>query len=535
MAKTKLVFRDGFDWTHEGNISFKGYVFNSLGAFLRGREALSLFRGIATAESLKKRLKQLDGLFTIIIRSDAGTLLGVDAMSMFSLYYAYHDGQWWLSDSSMELRRHLPSTTFNQSTLPGFLSAGFVPGRECLIHGIFKTQAAEVLLLKPTGRMSVNDHYSFFPEGFSADSEISLGNDLKSILEHVAERLISSLQDQTAVIPLSGGYDSRLIACMLKKAGYENVICFTYGRPNRESEISELVARALGYQWVFVDYRDLDAVSYLREESFKKYCDYAGNATSMPFLQEYFAAKHLKEHNIIPSGSVFIPGHTGDYLAGSYVEKTIRRRPSEKSRPEALVSKYFRFIELASDEKKNIAQRIQDWFDTKRYPAMAKYDQYDVFAEDWDLKEKFSKFVFNAAKVYPFFGYEIRLPLWDKEFRNFFRKLPFAYRSYKSLYDAVIEEKYFKPQHIYFGAEELKETASSLKRQRLRELVRSFVPFRIRKKRMISRDYICYQRFTKEMARQIEQEGESVPKRINHFNAIICQWYALQVKKMLRK
>lgn len=535
MAKTTLVFRDGFDWSHEGNISFKGYVFNSQGAFLKGSEALSLFRGIGTAESLKNRLKQLDGLFTIIIRSDEGTLLGVDAMSMFSMYYAFHDGQWWLSDSSMELCRHLPSATFNQAVLPAFLSAGFVLGRECLIQGIFKTQAAEVLLLKPTGRMSSGNYYSFLPEGFSKDTEISLGNKLESTLEHVAERLVSSLQDQTAIVPLSGGYDSRLIACMLKKAGYENVICFTYGRPNRESEISEQVARALGYRWIFVDYRDLDPVSYVQQESFKQYCDYAGNATSMPFLQEYFAAKHLKEHNMIPLDSVFIPGHTGDYLAGSYVEKTIRRKPSEKPRPEALVRRYFRFIELAPYEKENVAQMIQDWFEANRYPAMEKHDQYDVFAEDWDLKEKFSKFVFNAAKVYPFFGYEIRLPLWDKAFRSFFRKLPFACRAYKSLYDAVIEEKYFKPRHIYFGARELKETPSSLKRQKLRESVRSFVPFRIREKRMISRDYICYHRFTKEMARQIEQEGESVPGTINHYNAIICQWYALQVKKMLRK
>ncbi len=531
MAEIKLVYQDGFDWTHEGIISFKGYVFDNQGSFLKGREALSLFKEVAAAESMKKLLEQLDGLYTVIIRSDKGLLLGVDAMSLFSLYYTYHNGQWMVSDSSIELCRHLPETSFNKAALPEFLSAGFVLGRECLIQNIFKTQAAEVLLLHLNGEISAQCHYSFLPDGFSMDSAVKRKNTLNSVLEHVSCRLVSSLQGHTAIIPLSGGYDSRLIVSMLKKTGYENVICLTYGKPNRESEISEKVARTLGYRWIFVDYRDLDAASYLGEDLFKNYCDYVGNATSMPFLQEYFSTKYLKEQGVIPPDSFFVPGHTGDYLAGSYVEKTIRRKPSEKNRQDALARKYFRFVPLSAKEKKHIATRIQKSFAENNKPLLDMQSGYDVYAEDWDLKEKFSKFVFNAAKVYPFYGYQIRLPLWDKEFRDFFRESPFTQRSYKALYDAVIEEKYFKPLNIYFGREELKETPSSLKRQKLRELLRPLIPCRIRKRRMIARDYICYHRFTKEMMRQIKREGGSVPKKINHFNAHICHWYAWQVRK----
>src|SRR5690606_7417167 len=106
---------------------------------------------------------------------------------------------------------------------------------------------------------------------------------------------------------------------LLKNAGYEKVICFTYGRPNRESELSQMVAEKLGYQWIFVDYRKIDIKGYLHDPVFQDYYRYAGNNYTMPYLQEYFAVKYLKDNKLVPDDSVFIPGHGGDFLAGGHV------------------------------------------------------------------------------------------------------------------------------------------------------------------------------------------------------------------------
>jgi len=78
---------------------------------------------------------------------------------------------------------------------------------------------------------------------------------LDSIYKNVFSRLIESVQGRTIVIPLSGGYDSRSSAAILKKLGYGNVICFTYGRPESfEVQTSEKVAKDLGYKWCFINY-----------------------------------------------------------------------------------------------------------------------------------------------------------------------------------------------------------------------------------------------------------------------------------------
>ena len=46
---------------------------------------------------------------------------------------------------------------------------------------------------------------------------------------------------------------------------------------------------------------------------------YVSGLSSMFFMQEYFAVKYLKESHIIPDDSVFIPGFSGDVLAGSHL------------------------------------------------------------------------------------------------------------------------------------------------------------------------------------------------------------------------
>ena len=65
----------------------------------------------------------------------------------------------------------------------------------------------------------------------------------------------SEKKNPPQLIRLSGGNDSRLIACLCKKFGLDNVTCFTYGREDSfEVAISKKVASALGYMWYFVEY-----------------------------------------------------------------------------------------------------------------------------------------------------------------------------------------------------------------------------------------------------------------------------------------
>ncbi|MFP4065288.1 MAG: hypothetical protein ACLFS0_07270 [Bacteroidales bacterium] len=535
MVQPILTYNDGFQWIKAGRVSFKGYFLDPGGRFMTGASAARAFENVESMEQLSVFLKHIDGAYSVIIRTASGLLAGVDPMRMFPLFYRLVGQQWHLSDSAEALLGSVRPSELQGKVLPEFLSAGFVMGKDTLVPGIQKTNAAEVLLFNDAEEPLHHTYSYFLPEHFFDSSAPVLKEELHHLLQGLSRRIIESLQGRTAIVPLSGGYDSRLIACMLKMQGYERVVCMTYGRPNKESRISRRVAEQLGYRWEFVDYTDIPAKGLTDDPVFLAWAGYSGNLSSMPYLQDYFAVKTLKENNLIPEDSVFLPGHTGDYLAGSYTEKTIRIRRHKTQRTQRLLNGYFRFFPLQKKQKEMILGRLREWFEDYQPPAGAIDEHYDVLTEDWDLKEKFSSFVFNSAGVFPFFGYEFRLPLWDKQFREFFRKVPFSLRSHKKLYNEVLEERYFIPMKVHYHREEISETPNRLRIQRIKDILRPLVPGGVRHKRMAERDYLCYERFTLPMRKSLEQKGRHLPGQLNSFNAIITHWYADRTQEMVSR
>ncbi len=534
MNAINLRFNNGFEWVNVGNVTFKGYLFDHEGSFLTADEAASLFLpvdGIATLESM---LQQMDGIFTLIINLPHGTLIATDPIGGFPLLYAKADAGWFISDDAGIFAAQKREWTFNRDAQQEFLAAGFVSGNETLVKEIQRTQAGEIIFLHHDKKKEQKTYYWFLPDYFTIKSHSLLKQDLKEVLQNAANRLIDSLRGKTAVIPLSGGYDSRLIACMLKKAGHEQTICFTYGRPNKESDISKKVAEALGFQWIFLDYNAMDIQGLTDDPVFIDYCNYVGNISSMPYLQEYFAVKHLKEKELIPDNSIFIPGHIGDNIAGSYVEKTIRVSNNRSHNSSRDIRKgYFNFLPLSSDQEKIIESRLEKWFHSYNPPEYIADIHYDSTTEDWALKERLSKFIFNSAGVFPFFGYQCRFPLFDGEFRSFFRILPYSLRKYKALYNEVLLEHYFMPLGVHFPLDVINERTLTLRFRKIKDKLRILVPYAIRKNRLKKRDYICYHSFTAEMLKDLKAQGIKIPGKINSYNALICLWYSDQVKRNL--
>jgi asparagine synthase (glutamine-hydrolysing) len=144
------------------------------------------------------------------------------------------------------------------------------------------------------------------------------------MINQLARRLIRSLDGRTALLPLSGGWDSRLIAHLLKRQGYEKLICFSYGSPkNRESTISQLAAQELGYRWIFVPHNRRTWFRAFQSSERKAYFAHSFNFSSSPHVQDWLAVKYLKDKGLIPEDSVFIPGHAADFLEGSHLSPTL--------------------------------------------------------------------------------------------------------------------------------------------------------------------------------------------------------------------
>ena len=118
----------------------------------------------------------------------------------------------------------------------------------------------------------------------------------QGVMENIIDRLIRFAAGRTIVIPLSGGHDSRLIALMLKKVGYPDLVSFSYGRPgNHEADISKQVADSLGVRWEFVEYSNDLWREWYESPEMKAYFDMAGNLSSLPHIQDWPAVWAFKK------------------------------------------------------------------------------------------------------------------------------------------------------------------------------------------------------------------------------------------------
>lgn len=514
-----------------GNCFFLGYFYNNEGKVFRGTEAAEhISKIIINNDEIKQ--KSLSGIYSAIIVEEERLIISGDIINFFPIYFAYTENRWVVSDNLSAITQKTQNLKIDESEIPGFLSAGFSSGFNTLIQGINKTRAGSNIELFHDGTYKTQTYYSFIPKQFVEDETEKLIKKAESTFLEAGKNVCSFLAGRTAVIPLSGGFDSRLIAVLLKKLNYQNVVCFTYGRRTNEVEISKKVASRLGFKWYYVDYEKIAYKGFTKDNQFLDYAFEYSGAYSMVYLQEYFAVKYLKENNLIANDSVFLPGHSGDYLGGSYTNRTAKIPHQKEFLASFLEKNYFFFRKKEKDEKQIIREKIKETLID--YPDENLISSnYNPYVEDWDVKEKLSKFIFRSSYVFTFFGYEHIYPFWDSKVVSFWRHVPYELRSGKTFYDKVLIEKFFIANDVYFGELEIKKSEFYRKYQHLKDRLRYIMPWSIVYSRMIKNDWLNYNSFTNEMETELISKGLNPLKNFKSFNALICRWYVEKIREKL--
>lgn len=436
-----LLNNKGYQWFEKQGIAVKGYAFDKDDNFLEEGSLASFFSGINSLDELEKVVQGLNGLFALVLESKEATYLACDITRTFPLFYIQHDNKWIVSDDANYIEeKYKPK--FNKNVQQEFLCAGYVTGNQTLLEGVKQVQSAEIVELKKESAIA-KEYWTYATNKTTDKSFETLQTELLAIYERVANRLIASAKGKTIVIPLSGGYDSRFIAVMLKKIGYDNVVCYTYGKYHCfEAKRSRKIAQTLGFDWVFIDYTEEIIEKYFkRKYEWDEYTRLASNYCSIPHIQDFLAVLELKLNKKIPKNSMIVPGHSGDIFAGTHIPKNIEKLDSHESYKAVMYKKHFHYCTKELDIKffiKNIMPHS--------------------FFESWSWKERQSKFIVNSVRAYDYCDYKYSIPLWDKELAEFFRTVPLYYknrqnfRSYKkniNLYDSVATT-YFKEANVNF-------------------------------------------------------------------------------------
>jgi len=443
MNKINVHFRDYDSWSITGTTYWKGSAFFEE-LLLDVSSIACMFSSIKNADDFISSLKQLNGFFAVVQQKEDTIYAAVDRVRSVPLFYSLKDGDFYISDDPNWIQKEIQSDEVDEIAAAEFMLTGYVTGKDTLYPDIKQLQAGEALVLQHSSdclSLRTIQYYRYIPKNYSVCSEEEILSVLDRVLVKVFERLIKIASGRTIVVPLSGGYDSRLIVLMLKRLGYEKVVAFSYGKPgNKESEISKKVAEILGIRWEFIPYNNEDWHKWYRSEEFKRYSRMACGLSSVPHIQDWPAVWELKRRELIPNDSLFVPGHGADILSGR-VTNIVADCPVDPI--EAIFKQNYILWRCSSDKYVDLFKnRIARSFDKE-----ARSQDIVSLFESWRVRERHAKFIINSLRVYEFWNYSWWIPFWDVEFMDLWCEISADMKSDQKIYKIYVNNIFGKISH----------------------------------------------------------------------------------------
>jgi asparagine synthase (glutamine-hydrolysing) len=446
----------GMGWHVEDDVYIKGYFYCG-DKLLKESAAAKYFSDVESFSQFRDRVTNLNGSFAVVVIRGDELFAAVDRLRSIPLFYSSTE-DFSISDTGREVYSCLSESKIDKRSREEFLLAGYSIGNSTLFEGISQLQAGQMLHFSK-GVRHLSFYYDHQHRHYWSNREAKYFDDLDAIFDRVFERLVESCGGRPIAVPLSGGYDSRLIAAKLKMLDVKDVICFTYGREESfEVGISKRVAEKLGYEWHFVEYTSAKWRDCFEDSEFT---EYASNLTSLPNVQDYIAIKQLTNRQILPNNAILVPGYCGDLLGGSYVPYELLIGKWKALKREGLtryiLRKHFG-VDLCAGVETGILNRIAN--DLGNADFTDNVEQFVSGNEEFFTRHKVSKYVVNAVRSIEYFGYEWRMPFWDNELVEYFYRVPVSERLDDRVYDRYLLNNVFSN----FGIEWKKPTENRFKR-----------------------------------------------------------------------
>lgn len=432
-------------WTTHSFEKIKGYV---KGHAFYQQELLQeelLFQTVQKAwkeNRIDQLLLDINGQFCIILQLEKQTILIEDKTRSYPLFYLTVGTDYFVTDTGDKAFQMLSKPEWNKNAVLSYLSAGYMNEGTTLFKNCKIVPASAYVII---GKEIFIRHY-YTPISLSPLTQPkAIFKKSKQALESAFKRMLKSIGNKTIILPLSGGYDSRVLACLCKQFNVANVICYTYGiQGSPEIDISQKVANRLGYPWYFVEYTEKKWEGILTSPIFEEYMRYAGNLNTIPHLQDFLAIHELKEKQIITENAVVVPGHTGDVIGGSHLPLHIQKKTIVSN----LYNKYFTLNILNPKEKRQLINDLIN-FIRQTYPTRNEEEYYQAF-HLWGIQSRQTNFIINSVRLYEIQGLDWRIPLWDDAFEQVWNAVPYKLRVGSSLYNNFLFETYFIPYQVDF-------------------------------------------------------------------------------------
>lgn len=419
------------------------------GESIDAKDLAQIVRNANSLPSLIKSLDCLNGFYFWVEHTSDRISASVDHIRSRPLFYSNQGDTLYLSDDAEWVRLQVGDHKMDPIARREYQLAGYVTGAETLFSKVKQLQAGEFLVATENINglhLEIDRYYRFLHVEPDQVGELELISRLDEVAVASIKRLIDYANGRQIVVPLSGGYDSRLIVTLLKRLNYKNIVTFTYGvRGNKESDFSKRIADSLGLSWHFVEYTKSLCYEAWNTSQRWEYQKWACGWSSVAHTQDWIAVQKLKQSNVVEVDAIFVPGHTGDFISGGHIPSVTFEKSifSNVDVCDAVLKKHYSlapmnlFTSSRLEWSKRILQRTE-------IMEVVKPWQFSSACEKWEWQERQSKYIVNSVRVYEYFGYDWWIPLWDKELIAFWSRVAIDYRRDRRLYVQYVKDSYAK-------------------------------------------------------------------------------------------
>lgn len=447
-----LLLEEAFGWCRAergaATVWLKGYLARGSADTLAAE-----FAGWLTLDdpdALRKRLLALDGHFALVIALGEQVLAAVDRVRSIPIAYARAAQSWVVGSAAADVRERvgIGAADVDPAGALAIAMAGYTVGRDTLHKSLQQLGPGEAALFTSTlGPVQRLQYHAWRPWMLEPGDPVRLEHHLREITLAILEKQISTLNGRTIALPLSAGYDSRLIASGLHHLGFKDVLCFSYGQcGGHEAETARQVAERLGFPWRFMATGPRRQARYFKSEYWAGYRDFSDDDTAIPFVQDMAAILDLREVGYLPDDCVFMNGNSGDFISGFHIALPLRSPASGLDSDgrrlrivETLASKHFALWRHLSSRRNVDAIATRLWTAIEAAGgALGAPDADHGLYERSEFHDRQSKYVIKGQRTYEFLGHDWRLPLWDADYLDFWQGVPLTEKAGQALYTRML-------------------------------------------------------------------------------------------------
>ena len=402
-------------------------------------------------DEISSFIESIDGHFAIVVHKDDFTFIAVDKIRSTPLFFTKIKDNFFIdSDPKNLVNLNSFDKIIEENARLEIAMSGFVIGNKTIYNNLHSLKAGEIVIFQGNSYEYLQ-YYKYFGEIINKSFEDYL-KELSEVTLNIFRKMLNKIGDRQIIIPLSAGNDSRLVASILKHLGAKNVKCYSYGTPaNFEVKIAKIISQKLDYEWKLIPLTHKSEKIFYASKDYKKYLDYSETYCSVPYIQSLSTVKYLKNINWINDDAIFINGFSGDFISGGHINLNIldaSKLENIEFRKEnilsQLIEKHFSLWGYLKTDLNKINLKVNLWNEiVEGCSDIQKNSNDHLLYEYSEFIDRQSKYVISGQRIYEYYGYDWRLPLWNDEYLLFWQKVPLNYKLKQKLYIEMLKKNNF--------------------------------------------------------------------------------------------